>query len=186
MAHYSSEELKDIGFKNFGMNVLISKDAKIYSPHKIVIGDNVRIDDFCILSGEIIIGSNVQLAPGVQLSAGAGKIILKDFTGIAFNTVVMASSDDYSGKTLVGVTVPDKYKTNKTVGEVVIGKHVIVGTLCTIMPNVSIGDGASVGAMSLVSKSLDAWGVYVGIPAKKIKERSRDLLLLEKDYKESH
>lgn len=185
MAHYSIEELKDIGFKGFGNNVLISKDAKIYSPNKIVIGNNVRIDDFCILSGELIIGNNVQLAPGVQLSAGAGKITLKDFSGIAFNTVVTACSDDYSGESLIGVTVPDRYKATKTIGEVVIGKHVIIGTACTILPNVNIGDGTSVGAMSLVSKSLDSWGIYLGIPAKKIKNRSKNLLLLEKNYKDS-
>lgn len=185
MAHYTREELKDIGFKEYGENVLISKDARIYSPSKITIGDNVRIDDFCILSGEVVIGSNIHLAPGVQLASGSGKITMKDFSGLAFNTVVFASSDDYSGKSLTNPTVPDRFKKTKTVGEVVIGKHVIVGTSCTIMPNVNIGDGTSVGALSLVSKDLDSWGVYMGVPAKKIKNRSKDLLQLEKDYKSS-
>lgn len=185
MAHYSREELKDIGLKNLGENVLISKDARIYSPHKVSIGNDVRIDDFCILSGEVVIGSNVHLAPGVQLTAGAGKITLEDFAGIAFNTVVTASTDDFSGKSLTGPTVPDKYKKSKTIGAVVLGRHVIIGTSCVILPNVRIGEGASVGALSLVSKSLDSWGVYIGVPAKKIKNRSKDLLDLEKDYKAS-
>lgn len=185
MAHYLYEELKNIGLKDLGENVLISKDARIYSPHKISIGNNVRIDDFCILSGEITIGNNVHLAPGVQLAAGAGKITLKDFSGLAFNTVVTASSDDFSGKSLTGPTVPEKYKKSKKVGEIVIGRHVIVGTSCTILPNVNIGDGASIGALSLVSKNLEPWGVYIGVPAKRIKNRSKDLLELEKDYKSS-
>lgn len=52
---YTHDELAEIGFKSCGKNVLISRKASIYSPAKIEIGDNVRIDDFCILSGVIFI-----------------------------------------------------------------------------------------------------------------------------------
>lgn len=185
MAHYSSKELKNIGLKEYGENVLISKDAKIYSPNKTTIGNNVRIDDFCILSGEIVIGSNVHLAVGVQLAAGAGKITLKDFAGIAFHSVLTASSDDYTGRSLTGPTVPDEYRKTMVVGDIVIGKHVIIGTSCVILPNVNIGDGSAVGALSLVSKNLDPWGVYIGVPAKRIKSRVKDILEIEKNYKAS-
>ena len=58
---YSDEELKKIRFKSLGENVLISKKASIYSPEKIIIGNNVRIDDFCILSGNIQIGNHVHI-----------------------------------------------------------------------------------------------------------------------------
>ncbi|EAO54015.1 O-acetyltransferase (cell wall biosynthesis) [Bacillus thuringiensis serovar israelensis ATCC 35646] len=54
---YSQEELKKIGFLSVGKNVLISKKASIYNPGAISIGNHVRIDDFCILSGKITIGS---------------------------------------------------------------------------------------------------------------------------------
>lgn len=185
MAHYSPKELDSLGLKSVGKNVLLSKDAKIYSPHKIVIGNNVRIDDFCILSGEVVIGNNVFLAPGVQLAAGAGRVVLKDFSSIAFNVVITASSDDYSGESLTGATVPARYKRANTVGDVIIGKHVIIGAACVILPNIEIGEGSSIGAMSLVSKDLEPWGIYAGIPAKRIKERSKALLQLEKDYKDS-
>ena len=65
MAHYSRQELLSLGLKKIGNNVLISKDAKLYSPEKISIGNNVRVDDFCILSGSIEIQNNVHLAPEV-------------------------------------------------------------------------------------------------------------------------
>lgn len=61
MAHYTASELLEFGFKSIGINILISKDAKIYSPEKISLSDNIRIDDFCILSGKINIKSNVYL-----------------------------------------------------------------------------------------------------------------------------
>ncbi|WP_411369065.1 acyltransferase [Pseudidiomarina salilacus] len=182
MAFYSQDELASFGFKKLGSNVLISVDSRIYSPEKISIGSNVRVDDFCILSGIVEIGSNVHLAPGVQLAAGASQIILNDFSGLAFNVVVTASSDDYSGGSLTNPTVPSKYKSKKTEAPVIIGRHVIVGTGSFIMPGVTIGDGAAVGALALVNKSLPEWGVYVGAPARKVKERSKDILDLEKRY----
>jgi serine acetyltransferase len=47
----SREKLMEIGFKSIGENVLLSSKASIYGPENIEIGNNVRIDDFCILSG---------------------------------------------------------------------------------------------------------------------------------------
>lgn len=47
-----------------------------------------------------------------------------------------------------------------------------------IFPNVTVGEGSVVGAMSLVKKTLPAWGIYTGIPVKQIKERKRNLLNL--------
>lgn len=59
-------------------------------------------------------------------------------------------------------------------------KHVIVGTGSAILPGVTIGEGCAVGAMSLVKKSCEPWGIYAGIPCKRIKERSKDLLQFDK------
>ena len=56
----------------------------------------------------------------------------------------------------------------------------IIGTQSVILPDVTIGEGSSVGAMSLVNRSLEPWGVYFGVPARRLKERSKDLLELEK------
>lgn len=54
-----------------------------------------------------------------------------------------------------------------------------IGSGSVFLPQVIIGEGSSVGALSLVNKSLDDWGVYFGSPAKKLKRRSKDLLKLE-------
>jgi galactoside O-acetyltransferase len=58
-------------------------------------------------------------------------------------------------------------------GKVVIGDDASISTLCTILPNVTIGEGAVVGANSLVGGDLEPWGIYVGSPAKKVGERQR-------------
>lgn len=178
---YTEEELKKIGFNKIGTNVLISRKASIYGASKISIGSDVRIDDFCVLSGNVSIGNNVHIAAGVYLFGGDAGIKLEDFTGVSSRTAIYAESDDYSGKAMSNPTIPDKYK-NVTGGCVILEKHVLVGTGCTILPNVVIKEGSSVGSMSLINKSLESWGVYVGIPCKKVGDRNKKILELEKQY----
>ena len=59
---YEKNELERLGIKKIGKNVLISRKASIYNPEEILIGNNVRIDDFCILSGKIKLGSNIHIS----------------------------------------------------------------------------------------------------------------------------
>lgn len=177
----TEEELKEIGFKSYGENVLVSRKASIYGPSKISIGDNVRIDDFCILSGNIEIGNYVHIAAFVALFGGNSGIVFEDFSGISSRSAIYADSDDYTGMAMTNPTIPDKYR-NVYGGKVTIGKHVVIGTGCTILPNVTIHEGTSVGSMSLVTKSLEPWGIYVGIPCRKIKDRNKKILELEQNF----
>ena len=177
-------DLKDFGFKSLGKNVKISSDARIYNPEKISIGDNVRIDDFSILSaseGYIDIGDNVFLARNAHLSGHYG-IKIDSFVSLAANVVIYSASDDYSGKNLTGQAIPPKY-TSYTGGVVSIGKHVIIGTGTVVLGKTNIGEGVSVGSVSLVTKDLEPWGIFAGIPCIKIKDRKKDLLSLEKEFK---
>lgn len=177
---YTESELTNMGLKSYGKNVLISRKASIYVPSKIVIGDNVRIDDFCQLVGKIKIGNYVHIGMSSYITGGEEGVIMEDFSGLSSRCAIYAQSDDYSGNYLTNPTVPSEY-TNVTNKQVMLNKHVIVGTGSTILPGVNIGEGVAVGAMSLVSKSLNAWGIYAGIPCKFVKERSRKLLSLEKE-----
>lgn len=178
---YTTEELAAIGFARIGDNVLISRRASIYGADRISIGNNVRIDDFCLLSGKIVIDDNVHVAAYCALFAGDYGIHMKSFTGISSRCVIYAVSDDYSGLFLTNPTVPIEYR-NVMGGEVVLEKHALLGTGVTVLPNLRIGEGTSVGSMSLVLNSLDEWGIYVGIPCKRLKDRKRDLLELEEKY----
>lgn len=178
---YSEEELNQLGLKKHGDNVLISRNAQIYGAKNIEIGNNVRIDDFCILSGKIIIGNNVHVAAAVLIFAGDCGVILNDYSGVSSRTAIYAASDDYSGEFMTNPTIPDEFR-NVTGGVVYIGKHSLIGTGCTILPGVKVNDGASVGAMSLINKDLEPFSMNVGIPCKKIKNRSKRLLEMEEEY----
>lgn len=178
---YSEQELKEIGFKSLGENVLISKKTSIYGASNMSIGNNVRIDDFSLLSGNIAIGNNVHIAAYVSLFAGDAGIELGNYVGVSSRSVIYATTDDYSGEYLTNPTVPDKYK-NVINGKVTMGEHSLIGTGCTVLPGVTVGDGVSVGAMSLINKDLDEWSIYVGIPCKRIKDRSKRVLELAEEY----
>lgn len=178
---YSEKELQELGLKKIGSNVLISKRASIYGADNIVIGNNVRIDDFCILSGHILLGDYIHISAFAALFAGETGIVMKDFSTLSSRCVIYAESDDYSGNYLTNPMVNNKY-TKRIKGMVVLNKYVIIGTGTSIMPAVEIGEGSAVGSMSFVNKSLEPWGIYVGIPCKKIKERSKNLLNLEEKF----
>jgi len=171
---YTEEELAGFGLKKYGNNVLISRKCSIYSPEKISLGDNVRIDDFCILSGDIILGSYIHIAAYCALYGSLG-IEMENYTGLSPRCTIFSASDDFSGDYLISPMV-DKDKTNVTGGKVLIKRYSQIGACSVILPTVIINEGVSVGTMSLVSKNLEEWGIYVGIPVRKIKERSRGLL----------
>ena len=181
MAYLTSNELKKLGFKFLGLNVKVSDKASIYNPERISIGDNSRIDDFCVLSGLVTIAKYVHIAPYCLLAGGDRGIYMADFSGCAYYVKIFTQSDDYSGEYLTNPTIPSKFK-KEYKRPIHIGKHVIIGTSSIIFPNVNLAEGCSIGAMSLVSKSTKPWGIYLGNPAKRIKERKKNLLVLEEKF----
>ena len=178
----TKKQIKNIGFKSVGENVLISDKATFYRPERISIGNNVRIDDFCVLANNITIHNNVHIALYACLLSGSNSAIeMEDFSGVAFRSLILTNSDDYSGLAMTNPTIPDKYR--KVIEKSIkIGRHCVIGTGSTILPGANIADGTSVGAMSLVMKPTKPWKVYFGIPARPIAEREKKILELEQEY----
>ena len=171
---FSNDELQEFGFRKVGFDVLISRFARFYTPHLIEIGDNVRIDDFCILSGSITLGSNIHISAYSGLYGKYG-IEMKDYSGLSPRCTILSASDDFSGNFMIGPMIRKNF-TNVTGGKVLLEKYVQIGASSVIFPNLTIGEGVAVGAFSLINKSLDSWGIYAGIPSKFIKVRSKNLL----------
>jgi galactoside O-acetyltransferase len=181
MSFLNQKQLYDLGFKSLGKNVLISDKCSIYNAKNISIGDNTRIDDFAILSageGGIILGKYVHIACYSSL-IGKAKIIMKDFSGISSRVSVYSSSDNYDGEWMTNPCLPENV-VNTIHKDVIIGKHVVIGSNSVVLPGVILSDGCSVGAMSLINRSIDGPYVMVGIPAKKIKDRKSNIFNLEK------
>lgn len=181
MAILSRDVIEKMGFATIGENVHISDRASFYNTTHIALGNNVRIDDFCVFSagvGGINIGDHVHIAIGCSL-IGAGKITISDFSTLSSRVAVYSSNDDYTGATMTNPTVPSQY-TGVIHANVFLGKHVIIGSGSVILPGITIESGVAVGALSLIKNDCKAFGIYVGNPARRIKERKRDFLELER------
>jgi galactoside O-acetyltransferase len=158
---------------SIGDNVLISDKCSIYTT-TLVIGDNVRIDDFCILSGSIVLGSNIHIGAYCGLYGKMG-IFMRDYTGLSPRCTIFSASDDFGGDYLISPMNPEEY-TNVTGGLVLMSKFSQIGAGTVIMPDLIIGEGSAVGAMSFVKKTVPDWQIWAGNPLKFIKTRKRGLL----------
>jgi acetyltransferase-like isoleucine patch superfamily enzyme len=172
-----------MGFASVGRGVSVSDRASFYGTSRIHLGENVRIDDFCVLSageGGIQLGSHIHVAVYACM-IGAGRITLGDFANVSSRVAIYSSSDDYSGATLTNPTVPEGYK-NVDHADVCIGRHVVIGSGSVVLPGAVLEDGVAVGALSLMRGRYPAFGIYAGVPARRLRERSRDLLDLERRF----
>ena len=177
--YLTEADLADAGFKHLGHDVKVHERASLYGVQNISLGNHVRIDDFSIIiaTGECIIGNHVSIPNFCSLGAKFG-LELKDFVTLAPGVKIFTSSDDYTGEHLCGPTVPPEC-TGGRKGRVVLERHVLVGAGSVILPGCTLGEGVSVGALSLVKTDLDAWGMYAGVPVRRLRERKRDLLQIE-------
>lgn len=169
-----------------GKNCKISDKISVYENEgTIMIGDNVRIDDFCILStggnGSIKIGNHVHVSSFNGLYGGGG-IVFEDFVQIASRCLFLSASDDFSGHSLVGPCIPKKFKPGLKYGKICLEKHALVGAGSIILPNVTIGEGSAIGAASVVKWNVIPWAIYAGIPAKLIKYRNQEMKRLAKEF----
>jgi galactoside O-acetyltransferase len=178
MAFYTEEELIGFNFKALGKNVKISKLSSIYNHSTISLGNNVRIDDFCILTGEITIGSYVHISAYATLYGRFG-IHIGDFCSISGRCSLYSRSDDYNGEYLVNPTVPSEY-TVFGGGPITLHRHALLGCHSVVMPGVTLFEGAACGTMSFIKSDIPAWTIAAGVPAKYLKDRSKNLLKLEK------
>lgn len=183
MSEFMGQEVTKL-LNSCGNNVKIYPMAKIVSPNCVSIGDNTRLCDYAFIhpeGGLITIGRYCDFEP-YSLIWGAGKMIIGDFVNFGPGMKIMGNMYDYkSGDIMVG-TVEETHK-GIISPELVIEDHVYFGADVTVLGSVSyIGEGALIGAQSLVNKNIDPWGVYVGSPAKKIGERPRGALEKVKEY----
>jgi len=177
MGLLTREQMTELGFAHVGEDVRLSDRASYYGCERISIGDHSRIDDFCVLSageGGIAIGQYVHVAVHSSL-IGHAPIELSDFSGISTHCAVYSSNDDYSGAAMTNPTVPPQF-TNVHHAAVHFGRHTILGTGSVVLPGITLHEGAAVGALSIVVRDCESFGIYAGRPARRIKTRERGLL----------
>ena len=168
----SADELEDMGFAGVGTDVAVHRSVAIFGAAHIHLGSHVRIDCFALLSagpGAIRIGDHIHLGAGVHLFGTAG-ITLEDFAGLSPRVSVFSVSDDFVEGHLTGPTVPLEFR-KTTQGQVVFRRHAIVGAGSVVLPGVTVGTGAAVGALSLVNRDVADNALVFGAPARRVGTR---------------
>lgn len=129
----------------------------------ISIGDNVQINDSVHIVGSIgvSIGNNVLLA---------SKIFISDSSHGLYDTA------DADGPESIPKDRPLQYR------RVVLEDNVWIGEFVSILPGVTIGRGAIIGTMSVVTKNIPAYSIAVGTPARVIKKYNFETKKWEKIY----
>lgn len=168
-----------LGLGACGRNVRIYDGAKIIGAEFIRIGDNVIIDDFVLIYARAptVIGSHVHIASFCSITGG-GELVLGDFSGLSSGVRVITGSDDFLGGGLTNPTIPEAFR-QVSRARVDVGRHAIVGTNAVLLPGSRIGEGTAVGAGSLVNRELAPWGVCVGSPARRIRDRPSERILAQ-------
>jgi len=164
-------------FRKCGRDVVVWPLARIVAPERITLGDSVIIDDFVFLMGgeETVLGSFIHIGAFTSI-AGGGRLVMEDFAGLSGGVRVYTGNEDYGGGSLTNPAVPAPYRRAER-SFVHLEKHVIVGANTVILPGVRIGEGAAVGANSLVTRDVPPWTISVGSPARPVRERPRETIL---------
>ncbi|HUR81053.1 MAG TPA: DapH/DapD/GlmU-related protein [Thermoanaerobaculia bacterium] len=174
-----------------GRNVVFGQNVVVRHPHKIRIGDNVVIDDNCLIDAKgesnrgITIGSGVFIGRNTILSCKNGDIELGDGANIGFNCEIFSASSVRIGReTLVAAycyviggdhdfgdpSQPILTQERRSAG-VTVGAGAWLGAGAKILDGVTVGDRAVVGAAAVVRASVPDGAIAVGIPAKVVGRR---------------
>ena len=161
------KSLLNLKFAKIGKNIEISKNVTIIGAENISLSSNIRIDDYTIISclhGKLSIGSNVHIG-GQSYIGCSGGVKIGDNINISQGVKIYSKINNYTNK---------KDKKPIHYGKVIIGDDVIIGSNSVIVGKCELGKGSTVGALSLVNKDLENWGVFAGIPVKKVRKRKND------------
>jgi len=174
-----------------GRNVVFGQNVVLRHPHKVRIGDDVVIDDNCLIDAKgrsnrgITIGSGVFIGRNTILSCKDGDIDIEDRANIGFNSEVFSASSVRVGSdTLIAAycyiiggdhdfsdpSQPVLAQSRRSRG-VIVGTGAWLGAGAKVLDGVSIGDGAVIGAGAVVRESVPARAIAVGVPARVVGQR---------------
>jgi len=174
-------------FKSVGKNVIFGKGLTLRHPSKICIGDNVVIDDHCVLDAKgdsnqgIRIGNDVFLGRNNIVYCKNGDITLEDKVNIGANSIIYSKNAVTIGAdTMIAAYAhvmsggQYNYRSKRTfydqsshsLGPTTIGKSCWLGSQVVVQDGISVGDGAVLGSGAVVVKDIPSNVIAVGVPAK--------------------
>ncbi len=151
----------------------------------VIVGDNVKIGNFCIIHSGVIIGDNTVIMDYVELRSGtiigkdcyidsrvssSGNCRIGNNVTLRYDSIIARGVEIGDGSYICPRVMTNNLNTDKEqIGGATFGKNCFIGTNAVIQHGLTITDDVTIGSMSFVNRNCDERGVYVGIPAKKIR-----------------
>ena len=140
----SRKELFRHGFRTVGSDVSVSRTTQLHG-FTGTIGDGSRIDDFCILTGNVEIHARVHVSPFVFMSGSGGQIRLMSDSGVGSHSSLFTKTQIY------GLEVP---RSERDLGDIEIGLSSILGRNVTVLPGVTVGPWCVIGSGCILRHSV--------------------------------
>ncbi len=163
--------------------------TKIIGIEHIEFGRNIIIDDYVMIYAKkkMRIGNYVHIACFTSITGGE-EFTMEEFSGISQGCRILTGTEDFKYWGFGNPTIEEQYR-NVTRAPIRMGKFCLVGANSVLLPGITLGEGAVVGAGSVISKDLEPWGIYVA--NRKIGERNKEAVLKNferylMDQKEGH
>lgn len=171
-----AHELLTENLRSVGRGARVYPGARIIRPEVVDLGVYCQIDESVFLFG----GENTKIGDFAHLAwnsciVGGGATHLGSFVGISFGVCLLSGTEDFHrGLTTPAVGLERRHPKR---GTCVIEDHALVFANSVVHPDVTIGEGAVVGAGAVVHRSLKPWGVYAGTPLVQVGRRDREKVL---------
>jgi acetyltransferase-like isoleucine patch superfamily enzyme len=146
------------------------------STGSVLIGDNVKVGDNCrftTFSNSVIkIGKNTSIHGSCHFT---GDVEIGEGCLLARNIFLSSHSHEFKLQPMLTIKEQDKIAIEKNLKNskpVIIEDDVWLAWGCLVMPGVRVAKGSVIGANAVVTKDTEPYGVYGGVPAKKISSRN--------------
>lgn len=156
----------------------IGEGVKLYPLCKMIHPSNAELDDHCQIMDYAFVDAGQSLKIGKYSTItwqcvveGGAKISIGDRVFLGPGSKVLSSTYELNGYYAIE-HIPDECRAT-SYGDIVIEDDAYIGAGAVVMPGVKIGEGAVVGANSLVNRNLKPWGIYFGNPVKLIGMREK-------------
>jgi galactoside O-acetyltransferase len=157
-----------------GSDVDIHPTVQVFGSGHVHVGTHVRIDCFVVITAgpePVVIGDYVHLAAGAQIFGTHG-VEIGDYSCLSGRASVYSTSDDFTSGSFTNPTLPSDLRA-VTAAKVTIGAHVVVGAGSVVMPGVTLGRGAAIGALGFVNRDVGEYVVAAGAPVRDVGRRDR-------------
>lgn len=141
----------------------------------ITLGNHIAIDAFLYLTSNLILKDYVHISSNVSIIGGKlSNTTIGSFVGIGAGTKILAGTSDFFDEGLISLPVLPKNLQRNIYNPVIINDFVIIGSNCTILNGIELGEGCVIAAGSVITKNTEPWTLYKGVPAKPYKKLSKE------------